>query len=135
MKKVTAYRCEHCGKIYLQEKKCKEHEENTCARNPQKKPLCYDCDHYEGNLFWDEMEEVDSIIGHNYKGQEIHFKKKFSPNKCDKKKCKLYNNVRLSEEMQKALSEKGFKPMPTPQSGGCEHYSPCIILNDNDLWK
>lgn len=35
MEQVTAYRCKHCGKVYLRDFACKRHEETRCPQNPE----------------------------------------------------------------------------------------------------
>ena len=42
MKEVQAYRCEHCGKVYLMKTACLEHEAHRCPRNPETRLMCYD---------------------------------------------------------------------------------------------
>lgn len=46
MEKVTAYKCEHCKKLYIREANCKKHE-MKCRRNPEHQRACYSCKHLE----------------------------------------------------------------------------------------
>lgn len=41
MKEITAYRCSHCGKVYVTKKACIVHE-NNCIRNRENRccPTC-----------------------------------------------------------------------------------------------
>ena len=57
--------------------------------------------------------QVESVWGPH----DIVIAKKFDPNRCDRKNCKLFNNIKLSDEMTDALNEAGFKPMPLPKDG------------------
>lgn len=126
MKEVTAYRCEHCGKLYLREFACKTHEQERCMQNPQIQPLCYSCEHYEPSWLDEEKEEIEYCYSCSYDGDEYYTTKLFSPNKCSHpdNNHKLYNNVKLSEEMIAGLEDKDYYPMPTLRTGGCNHYSP-----------
>lgn len=120
MKQVTAYRCEHCGKTYLIAGACAKHEDEVCMKNPAIRPLCYSCQHYKESWQDEEKERIayyfDTCFGERY---DI---KLFSPNRCTHLDCKLYNNIKLSDEMQTALSEENYIAMPTRRTGGCEHY-------------
>lgn len=123
MEKIEAYRCQHCGKLYLTSKGCQEHEDHLCTKHPERRPYCYNCQHYSPSYSSDNREEVMyyTIIGYNEQGLPNF--KKIDLNKCRKYRCKLYNNIRLSNELQEALSDHGYKPMPTPQTGGCKHFT------------
>ena len=123
MKQVTAYRCEHCGKLYLREHACKEHEQSRCCRNPQNMPYCYSCKFYDPSM---EKEEVSYWIEDNWHGgQEENFKN-FDTNRCThpQKDCKLFNDINLSDQIFEGLREAEFEPMPTNKTGGCEYYQP-----------
>lgn len=125
MKEVTAYRCSHCGKVYLKEYSCRKHEEKTCPLNPDIRPLCYSCEHYEPSFEDSEKEYIRYVYyTGSYVNTEYSDVKLFSPNRCNHSNCKrkLYNNIKLSDEMRKGLAESGYYPMPTPLSGGCRVY-------------
>lgn len=116
MKEVQAYRCEHCGKVYLMKTACLEHEAHRCPRNPENRPLCYDCKHYQPSMEADNKERICPWGDGEYS-------KKFDPNKCERTDHKLFNNIKLSDEMQEALHEAGYKPMPLPKDG-CKGFEP-----------
>lgn len=123
MKQVIGYRCEHCGKIYLRWHACKEHEENLCPRNPLKMPFCYSCQHYDPAGIkdretvyykfdtWDDCEQYEKTI---------------DINRCNhpEKKCKLFNNIKISGELYEGLREADYEEMPTNSTGGCKFYKP-----------
>lgn len=125
MKQVTAYRCEHCRKIYLREYACREHEQNRCTQNPEIRPLCYSCKHYEPSWEDDEREEIEYEVWCDPYCGEHYSTKLFNPNKCthESNECKLYNNMKLSDAMQTALAEENYQPMPNRRNGGCKFYS------------
>lgn len=54
---------------------------------------------------------------------DVEYSKKFDPNKCDITDRKLFNNIKLSDEMQEALHEAGYNPMPLPKDG-CKDFEP-----------
>ena len=124
MKQINAYRCDFCGKVYLTPHGCKRHEERGCCQRPELRPLCYSCQHYH-----QEMTEKENIA---YYPRGIRTPwdnmviKKFDINRCEHpdNECKLYNNFKLSAEMQEGLADGGFGPMPCQQSGGCKFYDP-----------
>jgi hypothetical protein len=117
MKPVNAYRCEHCGKLYIREKACIEHEDNLCFKNPQIRPLCYDCKFYEAT------NDTESIrVYYETWAGESFVDKDFSPNKCTKRDCKLFNDVKLAEETEVELQEQGYEPMPNLKGGGCKNF-------------
>ena len=110
MKQVQAYRCEHCGKVYLMKSACIEHEAHRCPHNPENRPLCYDCKHYQPSAEADNKERIIYYSGFRpWDDEEIKYSKKFDPNKCECTDRKLFNNIKLSDEMQDALHEAGEK--------------------------
>lgn len=120
MRKVTAYRCIYCGKLYLRERNCVNHEKR-CNENPQVRPLCYGCKHYEQAT---ETEEITFYYDSAY-GEQARIKN-FQPHRCGISQVKLYNAVKLSEDYQETLEyDNGYAPMPR-LSGGCRHYTPYI---------
>lgn len=120
MKQVQAYRCEHCGKVYLMKSACIEHEAHRCPRNPENRPLCYDCKNYQPSM---EVGNKERITYEICSLGKVEHSKKFDPNKCSITKQKLYNNIKLSDEMQDALYEAGYNPMPLPKDG-CKDFEP-----------
>lgn len=124
MKKVTAYRCEHCGKLYLKEKACIEHENERCFKHPQRMPLCYSCKHYNP-AYEEDKEEIEFYYTSPF-GEESSTKM-FDPHRCKHPEinCKLYNDVKLTDDITIALTEGyGYRPMQTKSKGGCEYYQP-----------
>ena len=125
MKEVTAYRCKHCGKLYLKKKVCKEHDENRCTQNPQIRPLCYSCQHYNPSYLEEDKEEIVFYLLSPFGEQRDT--KMFDPHRCDHPEInsKLFNNVKLSEAIYNALVEDyDYRPMPVVSKGGCGHYKP-----------
>lgn len=41
MIRVDAYRCSHCGKLFLTERRCIKHEEKYCNKSPCNIAACY----------------------------------------------------------------------------------------------
>lgn len=115
-----AYRCEYCGKIYLRKSACLLHEIHLCLRNPENRPLCYDCKHYNP-CFFDNEKEAITCYGDTPWGGEFKYKIHFSPNKCELQNFKLFNNIKLSDEKTTALYEAGYEAMPLPKDG-CEYF-------------
>lgn len=120
MKKVQAYRCEYCGKVYLLPHACSKHEERNCRKNPRLQPLCYHCKHYEAA----PPSRVTTIYL-NYDPEEdwASYKKNFTDNRCKRMgdRLHLYNRICLTKEMKDALHASGFIAMPLP-SEGCQLY-------------
>lgn len=121
MKQVQAYRCEHCGKVYLMKSACIRHECHRCPRNPEKRPLCYDCKNYQPSAGLGDKEQIIYEIDCSW--GNVVYSKEFDPNKCNITKQKLYNNIKLSYEMRDALHEAGYNPMPLPKDG-CKDFEP-----------
>lgn len=124
MKRIEAYRCEYCGKIYLTPHGCKRHEDRGCCQRPERRPLCYSCKHYHQELV--EKENIIYYTGYATPWGEEENMKKFDVNRCahPDNECKLFNNFKLSAEMQTALSEADFVAMPSMSIGGCKFYAP-----------
>ncbi len=122
MKEVIAYRCQYCGKVYLKDYACKKHEDKICPRNPDIRPLCYSCEFYHQEL---DKKEIIAYYVETYMGQDV-LTKHFDLNLCKHpdNQFKLYNNIKLSDEMREGLSDAGFVPMPNHLSGGCDFYKP-----------
>lgn len=122
MEKIEAYKCQYCGKLYKTAQGCVKHEEHLCAKHPDRAPYCYRCQHYSPSYESDAREEITYYVTSVYDGHDVQQFKKFEPNKCNFLGCKLYNNTRLSDELQEALQGSGYQPMPTPQIGGCKYF-------------
>ena len=44
MEYITAYKCDHCGKVYQRKGAALRHE-LYCSQNPENKTPCYECKH------------------------------------------------------------------------------------------
>ena len=84
--------------------------------------MCYDCQHYE-----ETFEDIDYVewIDTNWSDPELYERhyKKFYSNKCVVRNLKLYNNIKLSQDMQNGLRDAGFTPMPKPYEK-CPNFAP-----------
>jgi hypothetical protein len=119
MKEVKAYRCEHCGQLFMTEWRCKRHEDTYCKRNPQIRALCYICKHYEAA---DETEQLDfDEYSPNY-DMDMPMSIIATPNKCNALGCKLYNKKHLCERNEGVFQDYDYRAMKTLRDGGCEHY-------------
>ena len=120
MKQVTACRCDHCGKLFMRDYNCRNHE-SQCTKNMLNRSLCYDCENYNG--VYDKTEEVN-IIRFDCMGSEYDTIQEFSPHRCTHpdKGCKLFANIHMSEDVYTSLREEGWEAMPTPKDGGCEYF-------------
>lgn len=128
MKEIQrAYRCEYCGKLYLLKGACATHEKR-CLRNPQNRPLCYDCKHYKISM----LENADEKITYyeDYGCREVARYKMFSPNRCDALNVKLFNNIKLSDDIAVALYEEDYEAMPLPKDG-CERFEKTLWAKGN----
>lgn len=47
MIRVNAYRCSHCGKLFLTEIRCIKHEKKYCNKSPCNIAACYSCKWYK----------------------------------------------------------------------------------------
>lgn len=94
---------------------CSAHE-STCTKNPQVRPLCYDCKHYHADMF--NTIDVDYYYDTAY-GTCVATKK-FYVNKCLLSDGLLYHNIKLSDNVTTALEENyNFTAMPTRARSGC----------------
>jgi len=50
MKEIKAYKCDFCGKVYQRRIYCEKHE-YTCGKNPDNKPVCWDCKYLQKGKF------------------------------------------------------------------------------------
>ena len=113
MKQVTAYRCQHCGKLFMRDYNCRKHEPQ-CTKNPLVRPLCYDCEFYEPAGYKD-LEDVKIWYDDGFGGD--YTIKSFAPNKCSQpeKGCKLFANIHMGEDTYISLTDEGWEAMPTPK--------------------
>ena len=124
MKQIQPYRCEHCGKVFLRKSACIEHEAHRCSHNPDYRPLCYNCQHYMPSINIGNKERIVYFSAHcPWNDEEFKYSTMFDPNKCECTDRKLFNNIKLSEEMQDALHDAGYEPMPL-QKNGCHLFLP-----------
>ncbi len=123
MEKVEAYRCRYCGKLYMTAIGCEKHEAHLCVKLPERLPYCYRCRHYNPSYESDSREQIKFYEANGLGGRNVPQFKKFEPNRCNQLGCKLYNNTRLSDELQKALGDNGYRPMPSPKTGGCKYFT------------
>jgi hypothetical protein len=119
MKEVKAYKCDYCGKLYMRYKPALNHEQNTCVNNPEIRPLCYSCKHYEQT---NDTEEIVFSTGATYSSDYTEYTKTFVPNTCKILCKKLYFNSHLPQNIKDSLDENGYIPLKTIRTGGCEHY-------------
>lgn len=49
-KGMTIYKCEHCGKNYINKKWAAIHE-HCCSKNPRNKSLCISCQNRDNNSY------------------------------------------------------------------------------------
>lgn len=116
---MKAYRCQYCGKLYLTKRGCERHENDLCTKSPERRPLCYNCRNFRAK---DDEHEREKITITEYLGEDVSYQNfYFYPNKCHAKICKLFFNVKLSEELQDELYENRYIPMPSVNKG-CEYY-------------
>lgn len=126
MEEVKAYRCKHCGKLYLRPHACQHHEKTLCLSNPTLRPLCYTCDNYKQWIDGISEETLDRItVWHDDPYDDWSEIKTFSPNRCTARPgIKLYNAIRLKEDTITALEDdKEYTAMPKPAEG-CVYYKP-----------
>lgn len=127
MTPVQAYRCQYCGKLYMRAKACIKHEETLCMKNKDLHPSCWKCVHFEPYFgYGEDAEKCDEVIFESagYVSLGEYCTKTFEPNKCTcpTDKHKLYYNIRLDKDIQAELAKHGYRPMPTPKSGGCPNF-------------
>lgn len=124
MKEVTAYRCEHCGRLYAQKHHCLKHEP-LCTLNPQTRPLCYSCQNYNTAALDEKMRVYYDTTRDPFSEDPYVI---YSLNKCEARKeytdCFLFNKRKQSKKILRALKDEGFIPMPSLSSGGCDNYKP-----------
>lgn len=124
MKEVTAYRCEHCGRLYAQKHHCRKHEP-LCTLNPQTRPLCYSCQNYNTAALDEKMRVYYDTTRDPFSEDPYVI---YSLNKCEARKeytdCFLFNKRKQSKKILRALEDEGFIPMPSLSSGGCDNYKP-----------
>ncbi len=119
MKKVEAYRCDHCGRLFRRDYDCRRHEDEICTKNLNLRPLCYDCRHYDCTS---ETEEIEIFVDSCF--AEDSYTKEFTPNRCrhPENDTKLYNCRKFDGDIQAALGDSGYEQMPSPKSGGCKYF-------------
>ena len=115
MIRVDAYRCSHCGKLFLTERGCVKHEEKYCNKSPCNIAACYSCKWYK------ETEQTTTITrtGVNpLTGYEYEYEKEVRINLCLKHhNAKMFNSFHASEELIEDAENSGFHIMPTMEEG------------------
>ena len=81
--------------------------------------MWYDCKHYEPSVKADNQERVVWYTDSPW--CDVENMKKFDPNRCSVLGCKLFNNMKLSDEVLEALDENDYTAMPLP-SNGCVNF-------------
>lgn len=115
MIKVDAYRCSHCGKLFLTERHCIKHEEKYCSKSPCNIAACYSCKWYKetGQTTTITRIEVDPLTWYAHE-----FEKEIRINLCLKHhNAKMFNSFHASEELIKDAENSGFHIMPTMEEG------------------
>lgn len=121
MKKIDAYRCQWCGKVYLTERGCLAHERKAaspidgCKQHPNNKAMCYHCKHFKQETGGARVQvEID--------GEHSPVRKWFYKCECKAKGKFLVNRFHLYEDWVAALTEfHGFMEMPT-ETEGCVNF-------------
>lgn len=123
MREVTAYKCEFCKKLYLRRGMCANHEE-FCLKNPLNIPLCYTCKHYKMTADTEDIKCPDIL-----NAEEPGYNRlRVFPHRCELFGDKLYRHTdKVRENMEDALRDSGYIPMPTCK---CEDYE--FKNNDNE---
>ena len=115
MIKVDAYRCSHCGKLFLTERGCIKHEEKYCNKSPCNIAACYSCKWYK------ETEQTTTITRtgfHPLTGYEYEYEKEVRINLCLKHhNAQMFNSFHASEEFIEDAKNGGFCIMPTMEEG------------------
>lgn len=115
------YECEHCGKISKSAGGMAVHEK-TCRRNPNVRPLCWGCRHFD-DAYDKEKEHVTFITFDAWDGEYPH-KADMKPSKCLIDGCKLYNRIGVHcEELEIALQDGDWRCCPSV-SEGCPNFEP-----------
>lgn len=113
MIKVDAYRCSHCGKLFLTERGCAKHEEKFCNKSPCNIAACYSCKWYKetGQTTTITRTRFHPLMGYEYE-KEVYV------NICLKyHNAKMFNSFHASEELIEDAENGGFRIMPTIEEG------------------
>lgn len=115
MIKVDAYRCSHCGKLFLTEKGCAKHEEKFCNKSPRNIAACYSCKWYKET---GQTTTITRTSFHPLTGREYEYEKEVSVNICLKyHNARMFNSFHASEELVEDVENGGFRIMPTMEEG------------------
>ena len=118
-----AYKCGFCRRLYQRRAACIRHEQH-CPKNPDIRPLCYDCKHFDGgkNKSGLTTEEVRYAI-YFPSGASRTLSKTFDAHICAIDGHKLFNGMHLDNiDMLDGLAESGFEKMP--HKGECKDFEP-----------
>ena len=116
MKEIKAYKCGYCGKLYQLAPCCARHENNHSLKNPNIRPVCFDCRLMQ---LTEETEDVPYGMV-RIDGRFITVYKKFKRTTCKKTGAKMYVNMHLTDDVTTALGDEGWQAMPT-HAEGCKH--------------
>ena len=115
MIRVDAYRCSHCGKLFLTERRCVKHEEKYCNKSPRNIAACYSCKWYKetGQTTTITRTGVNPLTGYEYE-----YEKEVRINLCLKHhNAQMFNSFHASEELIEDAENSGFHIMPTMEEG------------------
>lgn len=113
MIRVDAYRCSHCGRLFLTERGCVKHEEKYCNKSPCNIAACYSCKWYKetGQTTTITITGLPPLAGHEYE-------KTVRVNICLKHhNAKMFNSFHASEKLVADAENGGFCIMPTMEEG------------------
>ncbi len=71
MKKITAYKCSHCAKMYQREKMCERHEKR-CNKNPENWRACSGCKFLDKISTFDSSDRIRSVFYCSKKDIYLH---------------------------------------------------------------
>lgn len=116
----TVYECAYCGKISKNAGGMGNHE-HRCRKNPNIRPRCFDCKHYEGII--SDTDKIDFLWYRNVFFEEERLRK-MTPVFCKIDNKRMFNHFGVKyEELEIALLDADWKLMPTIAEG-CPNYEP-----------
>lgn len=115
VKKIKAFECDFCERIFLTERGAKQHE-RRCRKNPCIARACYTCVHYENVQTTSDMDKFQFTVN----GLNMHLDK----NRCRALSTFLFNPHRWKDDWVIFLNKQNspkWKAMPSAGCG-CEKY-------------
>lgn len=103
------YKCDHCGKWYLNKGHAVRHEK-MCFHNPENKRPCFNCKH---------LVKKDTHVEYEYGNQP------YTLLFCEAKQCFTYTP---KNELKKNIIELGDDQQPMPKE--CELFSNDVTFED-----